>query len=148
KTIPDKGYYFNLEVIMKNHLRNMTPSTPPISQIYALNRQLKKIFEEGPEKRFRRHEEMAHYVRDWVKMKFELFPEPGYESVTLTCARNTEEISIASLNERLQACGYTISNGYGALKEKTFRIAHMGDHTMTELKELLSIIEKEMREEK
>jgi aspartate aminotransferase-like enzyme len=33
-----------------------------------------------------------------------------------------------------------ISNGYGDLKEKTFRIAHMADTTLDEVKELISVI--------
>ena len=35
-----------------------------------------------------------------------------------------------------------ISNGYGKLREKTFRIAHMGDRTIIELKELLDAIDE------
>jgi aspartate aminotransferase-like enzyme len=34
-----------------------------------------------------------------------------------------------------------ISNGYGDLKEKTFRIAHMAETTMEELNEVLGHIE-------
>jgi len=35
-----------------------------------------------------------------------------------------------------------ISNGYGELKEVTFRIAHMGDTTLDDIKELLSVIDE------
>ncbi len=35
-------------------------------------------------------------------------------------------------------------NGYGKLKEQTFRIAHMGDITLDDLKELLGWIEEEI----
>ena len=34
-----------------------------------------------------------------------------------------------------------ISNGYGALKEKTFRISHMGDLQRADLEELLGWID-------
>jgi len=34
-----------------------------------------------------------------------------------------------------------ISNGYGDLKEKTFRIAHMGDLTTADIRGLLSTID-------
>ena len=33
-----------------------------------------------------------------------------------------------------------ISNGYGDIKEKTFRIAHMGDLTMADMKEVTAAI--------
>jgi len=35
-------------------------------------------------------------------------------------------------------------NGYGKLKEQTFRIAHMGDITLDDLKELLAWIDEEI----
>ncbi|MFC1636480.1 hypothetical protein ACFL5Z_16745 [Planctomycetota bacterium] len=35
-------------------------------------------------------------------------------------------------------------NGYSKLKEKTFRIAHMGDITLDDLKELLTWIDEEI----
>ena len=34
-----------------------------------------------------------------------------------------------------------LSNGYGKLKEQTFRIAHMGDLQMSDIDELLAAIE-------
>ncbi len=37
--------------------------------------------------------------------------------------------------------GFTIATGYGAMKEATFRIGHMGDHTLDRLELLLEILE-------
>jgi aspartate aminotransferase-like enzyme len=31
------------------------------------------------------------------------------------------------------ARGYTVGSGYGKLKASTFRVGHMGDHTVSEL---------------
>ncbi len=41
--------------------------------------------------------------------------------------------------------GFTISAGYGALKDSTIRIGHMGDHTVDELDELLQVLEDVLR---
>ena len=49
---------------------------------------------------------------------------------------------MGDLNKALGERGYVISNGYGKLKEKTFRIAHMAEATLSQIKELLSIIDK------
>ena len=57
---------------------------------------------------------------------FALFAEEGFESPTITCIANTRGISVTDLNQELGKQWAMISNGYGALKEKTFRIAHMG----------------------
>ena len=60
---------------------------------------------------------------------FALFAEERYASNTLTTIKNTRGISVAELNKKLGEHGYMISNGYGSLKEVTFRIAHMADTT-------------------
>ena len=36
--------------------------------------------------------------------------------------------------------GWVIGGGYGKLKPTTFRIGHMGEHTVEELEELLSVL--------
>ena len=46
------------------------------------------------------------------------------------------------MNKELGARGLTISNGYGDLKEKTFRIAHMADYTMEDMKKVTAAIEE------
>ena len=117
------------------------PSTPSLSHMFALDYQLDRILEEGLENRFARHLEMAEIVRAWAKENFALFAEEKYASNTLTTVKNTRGISVADLNKKLGEQGYMISNGYGSLKEVTFRIAHMADTTPDEIKTLLSLID-------
>jgi aspartate aminotransferase-like enzyme len=96
--------------------------------------------EEGFENRFARHAEMADYVREWAKKYFDLFAKEQYASNTVTCVKNTRDIDVSELNKLLAERGFTISNGYGKLKQKTFRIAHMAELTMDDMKELISNI--------
>jgi len=137
----NRGYYFNLPLMYKYHLKNQTRVTPAISQIIALNAQMDYILnEEGLENRFARHEKMAKIVQDWARKYFDIYPEKGYESKTLTCIKNTRNISVSKLNEELAKYHMVISNGYGDLKEKTFRIAHMGDLQVQDIYGLLDVI--------
>jgi aspartate aminotransferase-like enzyme len=53
-----------------------------------------------------------------------------------------------AFHTKLTAEGYEISNGYGEVKEKTFRIGHMGDVTPAKLKELLAVMDMIMEESK
>jgi aspartate aminotransferase-like enzyme len=85
---------------------------------------------------------MAEIVRAWARKHFAIFPDERYLSNTLTNISNTKNINISDLNKQLGARGYEISNGYGKLKDKTFRIAHMADCTVSEIKELLSVIDE------
>lgn len=141
RTIPDRGYYFDFDAMLKRYEKDrQTPTTPAVTLLYAMDKQMDKMLAEGMENRYKRHLEMAQYVRDWAKNHFALFPEPGYESVTLTCVDNTRKITVADLNSELSKRGFQISNGYGDLKEKTFRIAHMGELTLDEIKELINNI--------
>jgi aspartate aminotransferase-like enzyme len=143
KTVENRGMYFDLlslyeTIVKKDH---QYPSTPSLSHMFALDYKLDQIMEEGIEERFDRHSEMAKYVRTWAKMNFEMFAEEKYASNTLTTVKNIKGISVKELNEKLGERGFLISNGYGDLKEKTFRIAHMADTTLDDLKVLLKNIE-------
>jgi len=138
-----RGTYFDLlqiyNCIQKKDYQY--PSTPSVSHMFALDHQLDKILVEGLDNRFARHTEMANYVRTWAKEKFALLAQEKFASNTVTCVKNTREISVGDLNKALGEKGYIISNGYGKLKEKTFRIAHMADATIEEIRELLSLID-------
>jgi predicted phosphoserine aminotransferase len=143
ETVKGRGHYCNFTDI-KDYFdkKGQTPTTPAITLMYALDKQLNKIKTEGIDNRYKRHVAMAQYVQEWAKKHFSLFAEPGYESVTVTCINNTKNISVADLNTELGKRGFAISNGYGKLKEQTFRIAHMGDLTLDEIKELIKNIEE------
>jgi aspartate aminotransferase-like enzyme len=138
-----RGTYLDLLELYNYILKKdyQYPSTPSLSHMFALDYQLDRILEEGLENRFARHLEMAGIVRAWAKENFALFAEEKYASNTLTTVKNTRGISVAELNKKLGEHGYMISNGYGALKEATFRIAHMADTTVEEIKTLLSLID-------
>ena len=144
--IKNRGYYFDFLVFKKYAEKNQTPSTPAIPQIYGLNMQLDKMLAEGMEARFERHKQMAEFTRKWaLDGGFELFPEKGYESNTLTTVTNNKGIVVADLIKKLEQKGMTISNGYKDLKEKNFRIAHMGDMKIADIKELLETIDEILR---
>jgi aspartate aminotransferase-like enzyme len=141
KNIKNRGYYFDfleLEAALK---KNNTPATPAISLMQALDCQLDDMLTEGLERRYARHAHLAKLTQAWVlNAGFGLFAHPAYLSNTVTCVANTRNINVPKLNNFLVEHGYQISEGYGKLKDKTFRIAHMGDTTENEMKGLLEKI--------
>lgn len=143
KQVPFRGLYFDMVEIYdtiqkKNH---QYPSTPSLAHMFALDYQLDRIMLEGIENRFARHTEMANYVRAWAKKHFSLLAEEKYCSNTLTTIIKPEGFDIKDLNKRLKMRGYTVSDGYGVMKDKTFRIAHMADNTMADVRGVLAEIE-------
>ncbi len=140
--VSHRGWYFDLLLLEKHHQRDYTPATPAISLLYALDFQLNRILAEGLEARQARHEQMAAAVQAWAEEHFELFAAEGHRSRTVTAIRNTQEMDFAALNAHLAQHDMTIANGYGPLKDKTFRIGHMGDTQPSDIEELLRQIDE------
>lgn len=141
--VPNRGFYLDLLALYKFIQKKdyQYPSTPSISHMYALDYQLDFIVnKEGIENRFARHIEMAKIVREWASKYFELFSDEKYLSNTVTNIKNTRGIDVGALNKALGERGFQISNGYGSLKDKTFRIGHMADCTVEDVNELLKNI--------
>lgn len=141
--VPFRGYYLDLIQLYKYIMEKdyQYPSTPSLSHMFALDYQLDNILEEGLDNRFNRHIELAEYVRSWSRNNFAVFADERYLSNTLTTITNTKDIDVGKLNKELGLRGFQISNGYGKMKEKTFRIAHMADCQLEDIKELLGNID-------
>ncbi|MEW6509612.1 MAG: alanine--glyoxylate aminotransferase family protein [Bacteroidota bacterium] len=143
KEVKYRGWYLDIlelykYVETKDHQYSATPS---LSHMFAMNYQLDRILAEGLEPRYARHRAMAEYARAWAKEHFALYPDEQHASVTLTTITNTKNISVKGLNDALGKMGMQISNGYGDLKEKTFRIAHMGELTLDDVKQVTAAID-------
>lgn len=130
-TLDDRGYYFDFHEFLKNHEKDMTPSTPCISLIYGLRAKLQEISEEGVENRYDRHARLNGKVHDWVKRNgYEFFAPEGYRSKALTCVANNKDTDLPRLIQLLRENhSLIIDGGYGKVKGKTFRISNMGDET-------------------
>jgi aspartate aminotransferase-like enzyme len=150
-TMKDRGYYFDFVEFQKNAEQSMTPSTPSIGHVYALESKLEDIFAEGLDARFARHKKLAEMTRAWAaKHGFNLFPEPGYESVTLTCVNNGAKpggrapVDVPKLQKLVKDQGFLIDGGYGKIKGTTFRISNMGDETEATMNQLYAALDKAM----
>jgi len=148
KTIPNRGLYFDYVELYKfvKEKPYQYPSTPSLPHMFALDYQLDRILEEGIEARFARHSAMAKRVQDWARQNFAVYSNPSHLSVTVTCITNTKDIPFSELNAAMGKRGYLLSNGYGALKDKTFRIAHMADTTLEDVETMLKDLDEVLAE--
>ena len=142
KQVPSRGTYTDLVEIFEFEKKHQTPFTPCIPLLYALDKRMDLLLEETYDKVYQRHKQMAEYTQQWAKKNFAMFSEPGYESLTVSCIKNTIGKNVKELNQKLAEKGYMISNGYGKLAEKTFRIGHMGEWNLTGIKEVISLIDE------
>jgi aspartate aminotransferase-like enzyme len=143
--VPERGWYFDLVRLEKHRLKDSTPATPAMSLIFALHRQLERIFEEGLEARFERHSAMAKRVQTWaLEQGLSLYAQSGYRSQTVTTVVNTKNYDIGAMNKFLLEQDMRLANGYGKLKGITFRIAHMGETQIKDVEVLLSALDEYM----
>ena len=146
KTVKNRGWYFDLLLLEKHRLKDSSPATPAMSLIFALDLQLDRILSEGLENRFARHSAMAKRVQTWAEEHdLSIYAPQGYRSQTVTAIKNELEIDIADLNAFLLKREMRLANGYGPLKNKTFRIAHMGELHMEDINTLLEAIEEYLK---
>ena len=139
----DRGYYFDFLEFKKQQAEWMTPSTPSIGHIYALQSKLEDIFDEGVEARFARHARTNALVHAWVKRcGFDFFAEEGFRSKTLTCVKNSRGIDVPKLARDLREKHHlVIDPGYGKIKGQTFRLSNMGDETDETVSHLLACLD-------
>src|SRR6266403_1837732 len=139
----DRGYYFDFLEFKKQQNEFMTPSTPSIGHIFALQSKLEDIFAETLPARFTRHARTNALVHDWVAGRgFEFFAEENFRSLTLTCVKNNREINVAKLVRDLREDHHlVIDGGYGKIKGQTFRLSNMGDETEETVAHLLACLD-------
>ncbi|MBW7919896.1 MAG: alanine--glyoxylate aminotransferase family protein [Anaerolineales bacterium] len=145
--VQNKGWYFDLVRMEKHRLKDSSPATPAMSLIYALDKQLDRILAEGLEARFARHSAMAKRVQDWAEAHdLNMYAPAGFRSQTVTTIKNERGWEVSALNKFLLERGMRIANGYGALKNITFRIAHMGETQMADIEALLEAMEEYLKQ--
>jgi aspartate aminotransferase-like enzyme len=151
-TMKDRGYYFDFVEFEKNAKDSMTPSTPSIPHVFALASKLEDFAAEGLEKRYARHAQTNQMTRDWAaKHGFTLFPEKGFESMTLCCVNNGAKpggrtVDVAKLAKLTKDQGFLIDGGYGKIKGTTFRISNMGDETPESMNRLFAALDSAMKQ--
>jgi len=102
---------------------------------------LDRILAEGLPTRFARHAQMAEMTQRWALNRLGLLAPEGYRSRTMTAVLNTRHIDVAALNAHLATHDMAIASGYGALRETTFRIGHMGEIQPADVERLLAAID-------
>lgn len=147
KTLPARGLYFDLVTFERQSAKFSPTSTPALSLFFALDVQLARIDQEGGiEARWRRHDAMRAATERWAgKAGLAYLPVEGRRSWTVSCLKMPEGKSSKDLVAALKRDGWVIGSGYGPLKDSTFRIGHMGDHTVASTEELLGRVAQALK---
>lgn len=125
----NKGWYFDFKLYEKYQQKEWgTHMTPPVPQIAGLRKELEIMEKEGGKrKRLELYQGRSLRIKKGVeKLGLSLFPEKGCESPTVACVSAPQGMVGNDVYEGMRKKGFEIAKGYGALKEKTFRIGNMG----------------------
>ena len=143
-----RGLYFDLIEFDKFAAKNQTPNTPAISLLYALEVQMGRMMQEGIEARWTRHEQMRAATEKWVAecaqrlgIAMRLLAPEGKRSPSVSTIVLPADLPAKKLVPAVEARGYVIGGGLGPLVESTYRIGHMGDHTLEGLGRCLCNVE-------
>jgi predicted phosphoserine aminotransferase len=144
KTLPSRGLYFDLITFEKASAKHQPTNTPAISLFFALDVQLDRIDAEGGiEARWKRHDDMRKATERWVqKVGLSYLPPEGRRSWTVSCIKMPAGKISKDLVTAVKKEGWVIGTGYGGVKDSTFRIGHMGDHSVASLENLLALIQR------
>jgi aspartate aminotransferase-like enzyme len=147
-----RGVYFDLVELDAYARRNQTPSTPALTLLYALEAQAKSIASEGLENRWIRHKAMATRTQEWITKisdetgkKVANIAPLGSQSPTVSAIKLPAEVPTDNFVSGVAKRGIVVGTGYGKLKNSTFRIGHMGDHTMESLERCLAACSSVLR---
>lgn len=144
RTLPSRGLYFDLVTFEKASAKYSPTNTPALSLFFALDVQLARIDAEGGiEARWKRHDDMRKTTEKWVqKTGLSYLPPEGRRSWTVSCIKMPNGKISKDLVAAVKKEGWVIGTGYGGVKDSTFRIGHMGDHSVASLENLLALIQR------
>jgi len=133
-------YYFDLGAYKKYYEMGQPPWTPAISIMFALDLSLTNLINEGLENIFKRHAQIANLTRSGIeKLELNLLPiNHEIASNTVTAVKVPSSINGSDLISTLRTdYDIELAGGYGNLKDKIFRIGHMGKVSKSEINEVI-----------
>ena len=108
--------------------QGVTPTTPPLSMIFAFRAALGMIEDEGVEQVWSRHRRLGAMTREGIAAAgLRLFARPGFESDSVTSFLPPPDVTAGELLEMLRRdYGVEAQGGQAHLADRLVRVGHMG----------------------
>jgi len=118
-------------------------ATHAVNMVYALHESCNMILAEGLQKRFKRHQKIASAMRAGLRgLGLKLLCEDQVASDTLTVAYYPPGVHDGEFRKTMtDDYGVTVAGELGPLKDKAFRVGHMGNVNRNDALATLSAIE-------
>lgn len=150
RTLTDRGTY--LDVLRYEEFADkwQSPTTPPVSLLFALDAQIAFIQKETLLARFNRHIAMMQACASWVTqasmngLGVSLVARADLLSPTVTAIHVPK--GNGPVLEGMRKQGYELGGGQGAIVKTSVRVGHMGDHAVGGMLAMLDVLEGVLRQ--
>jgi aspartate aminotransferase-like enzyme len=128
--------------------RPETPGTPPVHIVLQVAEALRLMHEEGLDRVFLRHSQMAERARRGAaELGLALqCPALGAFSSTLTAIAAPPGLAPKTLRDGMKARGVLTAAGLGKYKDSAFRIGHMGNIQIADVERTLAALADSLEE--
>jgi len=140
-------FFWDLTAARESATANMTPTTPPLTLLYAYHAALQMIAEEGVDAVWARHAAMGELTRAGIRdLGLKLFADPAYASNTLTSFQPPAGVEVDDLLTTLRRDHQVeAQKGQGAIADQIVRIGHMGWVHEPEMRDALTALGASLR---
>ena len=135
-------FYFDMAQYRKYLEIGQPPYTPAVSAMFALDRALEQIMDEGVEGLFERHARIGQFTRDGVKaLGLGLFADESVASNTVTAVKMPDGVDAKDLVAMVRKeDDVVLAAGQGAIASDIIRIGHMGRTTEAEIQDAVDAL--------
>lgn len=137
-------FYFDFTKHKKSLDEQTTPFTPNVSFVCALKKSLEMMKKEGLENIITRHERLTKRLRSGLKnLGLKLLAEDQNASHAITAIWPPDGVSVPDIRSAYRKdWDITVANGQAELKDKIFRIGHLGFVSDRDIEMTLAVTEK------
>lgn len=141
-------FYFDFTRMKKSMASDQTPYTPALPQLFGLQVALRRILEEGIDNSVVRHQRLGEATRAAVlALGLELFAEEGHYSNSLTAVWAPEGADAKTIRGHMRSHhGVVIAGGQGKIKDRIFRIGHLGYVDANDVVATVAALERTLKE--
>jgi aspartate aminotransferase-like enzyme len=141
-------FYFDWKEAKTWAEKGMTPFTPAVAVVFALQEGLHMLEEEGLHNVYERHARLARATQTGLEaLGFQLFAREGYRSNTVTSALPPGGLDVAAFRKLLDMkYGVVIAGGQGKMTGKMIRVGHLGAVAEGDVVQVLWAMEQALEE--
>ena len=138
-----RSFYLDLKKTLNQHRNSNVPYTPAVDLFQSLELQLNSFLHKEKD-HFDLYRDRAEMVWDFcANQSLDIFAKESYRSLTVSSIRFPNQNS--ELRQRCARQSVLLASGYGPYKSSHFRIGHMGEISLQQMQNALTIIEENLK---